>query len=224
MVWMSWALALALPLVSMMLIRGANGMLVFATGGLLGAVYYLAGSRWFGPHRGFRNPLRTLGSLGIVFAAFAFTYKEIYEHRSGYGHDAQLWPFITIAALAWLALGADLLRRKAEFNITAALLPVLLALGILFRGSGAFLLLMNMYVLALGVSVLLRGMRCGSLFSMNQGLLLITALIVCRFFDKDYGFVARGVAFIFAGCGFLAVNLLAMSRQRKQKGKKGGAS
>jgi hypothetical protein len=46
-------------------------------------------------------------------------------------------------------------------------------------------------------------------------MLILTAVLVARFFDSDLGFVARGVAFILIGVGFLSANLVMV---RKSKG------
>jgi len=223
--WISWALVVALPLMATSLAKGATPVFDCVSQGLLAVVFYLAGRRWFGAFRGFRNPFRSAGSLGIAIVAIMLTYEWVYKQDSWQQSPpvALAW-FAVIGGCAWLALGADLLRRGMDFNIAAALLPVLLAIGVVFRGGGAMLLLMNACVLALGVLTLLRGVRRDSLLSMNEGMVLIAALIVCRFFDDDFGFVARGVAFILAGCGFLAVNLLVMRRRAKQKERKGAAS
>ena len=216
--WLSWALAIALPIVAAILPKRADEVYVAAIYGLLGVVYYLAGRRWFAGFRGFRNPFRALGSLGIAIVAIYLTYEK--THYSDSWKTGPLMAavfFMILAALAWLALGYDLLRRKKDFNAGAALLPVLLALGIIFQESDAVPLLMNLFVLALGVFTLVRGVRRDSLFSMNEGMTLITALIACRFFDDDYGFVARGVAFILIGCGFLAVNLWVLKKRQKRQ-------
>jgi len=233
-VWLSWALAIAVwCLITPMFTRGEEvfgPMYIWMAYGLLGTVSYLAGCRWFGALHVLRNPFRALGSLGVVVAAMAFTFGDIYRYESwswfwgerGLLSFAATW-FVIVTMIAWMALGFDLLRRKMEFNIVAALLPQLVAIGLCFwtGGNSASLLLMNMHVLALGVFVLLLGVRRDSLFSMNKGMLLIIALIACRFFDSDLGLVTRGVVFIAVGCGFLAVNLLVMNRRRKQKESKG---
>ena len=227
-IWMSWALAIALPFMMIMLTREAATVFGWTAYGLLGVVYYLAGHRWFGESRGFKNPLRTLGSLGIAIVAVAFTYRDIHADwdRRIMLPPVALGCFLIIAVLAWLALGTDLLKRKMEFNRAAALLPVLFPFGIWLPKVGALFLLINVAVLALGVFTLLRGVRRDSLFSMNEGAVLIAALVVCRYFNDDYGFVARGVAFIMIGCGFLVMNWIVMNRRRKQAGveMKGGVS
>ena len=45
-------------------------------------------------------------------------------------------------------------------------------------------------------------------------MLLLTALIVMRFFDTDVGFLIRGLAFIAAGVGFLVVNIILLKRRK----------
>jgi hypothetical protein len=55
--------------------------------------------------------------------------------------------------------------------------------------------------------------RSHGLGVMNAGMTILSALILCRFFDADIGFVARGVAFIVIGAGFLLANLM-MLRKR----------
>ncbi len=221
-IWMSWALAVALPLMMTMIARKADAESNGVVYGLLSVVYYLAGCRWFGESRLFKNPFRTLGSLGIAIVAVSLTFI----HKGAHAHASWLnvpppaaigW-FAIIGALAWVTLGSDLLRHKTRFNIVASLLPLLLAFGVVFTEDGVLPLLASGYVLALGVFTLVKGIRRDSLFLMNEGMILITVLIVCRFFDSHYGFVARGVAFILVGCGFLAVNLLAIKRGQKQKG------
>ena len=42
---------------------------------------------------------------------------------------------------------------------------------------------------------------------------IVAALAICRFFDSDLSFVARGVGFIIVGLGFLIANLLLFKRR-----------
>jgi hypothetical protein len=47
-------------------------------------------------------------------------------------------------------------------------------------------------------------------------LLIITALIACRFFDTDFSFVVRGLVFIGVGVGFFATNYYMIKKRKKQ--------
>jgi hypothetical protein len=65
----------------------------------------------------------------------------------------------------------------------------------------------------LGIELLGRGIRAGSIARANFGLLIIAALAVARFFDSDMDFSTRGVGFIVVGLGFLGANVLLFKRK-----------
>ncbi|HEX8898234.1 MAG TPA: hypothetical protein VF751_06015, partial [Chthoniobacterales bacterium] len=74
-------------------------------------------------------------------------------------------------------------------------------------------LLLNFFLLALGVFTLLRGIRAGRAVEANLGMLVIAILATARFFDSEFEFVVRGIAFIAIGLGFLATNLVLFKRR-----------
>ena len=76
---------------------------------------------------------------------------------------------------------------------------------------------MNLYAFTLAVFTVICGIKRDCLLSINAGLLLLTALIVARFFDSDYGFVVRGVAFIIVGIGFLGMNVWVLAKRKNKK-------
>ncbi|MDR1145533.1 MAG: DUF2157 domain-containing protein [Verrucomicrobiales bacterium] len=179
-------------------------------------LYYLVACRWFGDARGWRNPFRAVGCLGIAAVAVTLTFKHAFTHRPEF-----VWPWFSagwaLAAAGWSALIVELARKKLSFNWVAALFPGVVAVSVFVLTGHWSALLMNLYVFALGVFTLARGVRRDSWLSMNEGLLLLVALIVSRFFSADYGFVARGVAFIMVGVGFLGLNGWVLARRNKRK-------
>ena len=68
--------------------------------------------------------------------------------------------------------------------------------------------------LVLALSKIKKGVDEDSLLILNYGLLVITALVICRFFDTNLSFVLRGLLFIVVGAGFFAANYL-LIRKRK---------
>ena len=74
-------------------------------------------------------------------------------------------------------------------------------------------ILFNVYVFAMSVGLIAGGVRGRRLGLVNAGMLLLSALILCRFFDADLSFVVRGVAFIALGTGFLVTNLVMLRRK-----------
>lgn len=73
--------------------------------------------------------------------------------------------------------------------------------------------LFNAYLFALGLGLLVAGLRTNKLGRVNVGLLALSALIIARFFDSDLSFLARGVAFILVGAGFLTANVVILRRK-----------
>ena len=76
-------------------------------------------------------------------------------------------------------------------------------------------LLLNFFMLGLGVFTLLRAIRAGRVFEANLGMLVVAILAIARFFDNDLEFVVRGIAFIAIGLGFLGTNLVVFKRRAR---------
>jgi hypothetical protein len=70
-------------------------------------------------------------------------------------------------------------------------------------------------VATLGLFAIRIGINKNSYGILNYGLLLITVLIICRFFDTNLDFVFRGILFIAVGAGFFFTNYLLLKKQGK---------
>ena len=77
--------------------------------------------------------------------------------------------------------------------------------------------LTNILILALGLFAVLIGSRKEKFSILNYGLLVITALVTCRFFDTEIPFVVRGLLFVAIGAGFFAANYFMYKKQLKTK-------
>jgi hypothetical protein len=73
----------------------------------------------------------------------------------------------------------------------------------------------NLFGLVLGVWTIRLGIARDRLYVVNVGMLMVSALILVRFFDSSMTFVVRGVVFILVGAAFLASNVLLLQRRRK---------
>jgi hypothetical protein len=190
---------------------------------------YLAGVFSFKDWRPTRpHPFVAAGWIGILSLAVFLTFQDTWRSRQW--QDAvylvpRHYPDALAAGIqiAWV-LAAMLFALYAfwkdrEINLTpAGFAPVaLIAWGIANRTAHplAPALLLNFFMLALGVFTLVRGVRAGRIFEANLGMLVIAILAVARFFDADFEFVVRGVAFIAIGLGFLATNLVVFKRKAR---------
>jgi uncharacterized membrane protein len=205
---------------------------VIAYAGLSTAIY-LCGMKLF-PQPGRLHPLAVLGGVAIGVVAIVLSFESSWHITYHVTSVPRSWPtnvavvvelLFPIAAVC--LAGFDLLGRRAAFSLSAALLPIVAAVAWAITHlcelpddkwhstscSFAAATLMNCYALWLGIDILARGIRTNSIARANFGLLLIAALAICRFFDSDLSFVARGVGFIIVGLGFLVANLLLFKRR-----------
>jgi hypothetical protein len=75
----------------------------------------------------------------------------------------------------------------------------------------------NGIVLAIGVLEIKRGNQLNNLRILNFGLLIITILITCRFFDTDFSFIVRGILFISLGLGFFLTNYVMLKKRNRNE-------
>jgi hypothetical protein len=77
--------------------------------------------------------------------------------------------------------------------------------------------LINLCVFTIGILTMREGSRIDHLGILNLGLLIITALVTCRFFDKDLSFILRGMMFLVVGAGFFATNYRMLKKRNKNE-------
>jgi len=206
---------------------------VIAYAGLSTAIY-LCGMKLFPQPAGRLHPLAVLGGIAIGVVAIVLSFESSWHMTYHVTSVPRNWSTNVAVAVELLfpvaavcLASVDLLRRRAEFSLSAALLPVVAAVAWVIanmcrfpnerfqstRCSFAAATVLNCYALWLGIDILARGIRTNSIARANFGLLLIAALAICRFFDSDLSFVTRGIGFIIVGLGFLVANVLLFKRR-----------
>lgn len=191
------------------------------------AIFYFIGTGGFSRQlKIWQRPFEAIGLLGIIVLSFMFTYQDFWKiigDSIGYSffnkpHGlASLPDFLIIYALAGAAIFffASYLREKDNLKILLGAMPIVTIFSYLVYKETTLLpfLFFNLYLVTIGVSHILIGIRKSDLGVMNIGVLVLAGLIVIRFFDSDINFVIKGLVFIFAGCGFLATNLIFLRRR-----------
>lgn len=168
------------------------------------------------------NGFLVTGSLGLIslllFMSFEWFWEEIFDdniYRVDLVHAYPYWVTFAIAVILLVVLGmrqsfASLNVKSYGFVVVLILLLVSYQLPLLAR------VLDNILLFAFGVFTIRDGARQNKLSLLNYGLLILTALIICRFFDLDMSFVARGLLFVLVGAGFFVANIW-MVKKRKQE-------
>lgn len=164
------------------------------------------------------RPLRLVGGLGVLGGSLVLSFADPWPRRVPEGTDALLtWEALVVVAVALGAAALAVLawRRDRRALTLAAALPVVwvgLALALSVDEAVAAVLL-NLYLLAAGVALLVQGTRADSLGRANAGASLVGLLVLLRFFDTDWGFLVRGAAFIAVGLALLVVNVALLRRR-----------
>jgi uncharacterized membrane protein len=157
-----------------------------------------------------------IGSLGHVLILLAFTFRELWKIDE---YSASSPEFIVGAIISFIAI-ALLIMVTSKNEITSlhpSVFVFVVFIPLFFLGPhspNTAKIICNVLVLSLAVLTTKRGADEDNLFILNYGLLIMTALILCRFFDTDLSFVMRGVLFILVGLSFFAANMYTI-RKRK---------
>ncbi len=179
-----------------------------------------------------RRPFEAVGVAGSIVLWLILSFDEPWN-RIGWSHihnderfhqatsffDVVLAVGLPLAALAVVALILD--RRKhllqwawaASVPLVAVLWPWVASDDTLDAKVVAAIAF-NILVFGVGIATIASGVRNQNLGTVNLGMVVVALLVVVRFFDAEIGFVAKGLAFIVVGVGFLVANLV-LSRQLK---------
>lgn len=165
------------------------------------------------------KPLFSLGLIGSLVCTFLLTFYNMWHHSVEISLGAPILLLLATFAAAmffvWqhsrMTRGDGLLRLSSMMPPVIGITSILWLLGL---PDGVAVTIMNLYLLVIGLFLLGRGYRKRQVSIFNIGMLLISALVIARFFDVDMSFLARGVLYIALGMVFLWVNY----RMMKQKG------
>jgi hypothetical protein len=192
-------------------------------------VVYLVGIAPFKDWRPTRpHPFVAAGWIGIlsltIFLSFQGTWRT-HQWQNAVDLVPRHYPDALAAGIqiAWimaaLFFGACAFWKDQKLNLApAALAPVaVIAWGIAKQTGNPLIpsLLLNFFALALGIFTLLRGIRAGRVLEANLGMVVVAILAIARFFDSDFEFAVRGIAFIAIGLGFLVTNFVLFKRRAR---------
>jgi len=192
--------------------------------GLLGVLLYRDRNGW-------NNPLKTFGIIGIAVLAYIFTWTEMWDDIGWY-HIRTGWRYrtwgpwfdsgIAMALIfGWAVAAVKAFRRDSIETGTLAVFPVIGCVCFFLScnidsSDTVNALVFNGFMLFLGIMYIVLGCRNVKMRQLNGGMAILSLLLVTRFFDDDFGFLARGIVFIVLGACFLTANLV-MARLKRQQ-------
>ena len=200
-----------------------NGHLLYLSYMSLFTIFYFIGKTpFFDQQKLKNNSFLIVGKLGILYLLLLYSFKWFWN-KSFYKTDSILETLLSIefvTAFVLTVLAAFFFYKKnSTTNFKeVSLLELAFLMNILPLITGyEFSLAANALVLFIGIFEVKRGIKRNHMGLLNFGLLLITVLIMCRFFDTDLSFVLRGILFITIGLGFFLANYFILKKRNKNE-------
>jgi len=218
----SWLLALSLTVCLGVFIDANAELIMIAYTCLFSGFVIISEMKAFDTGRVISIAFLVIGSLGVIISllilSFDFYWDELSD-SSGINFDGIEFIVAIIGTLVAGVLLVLHLRNKPLNEVNSKSFAFLIFIGLFFVGINAptaAQLLINLLILLFAVHTIRRGAHRNHLGILNYGLLIITALVLCRFFDTDFSFVVRGLLFISVGIGFFAANFYMIQKRKKQ--------
>ncbi|MBR7127461.1 MAG: hypothetical protein IKD09_02615, partial [Lentisphaeria bacterium] len=107
-------------------------------------------------------------------------------------------------------------KRKNGFYFAPLIMVVISAICASFPYTEIWVKFALLIVgFTVGVYGIFEGCRVKSMLGLNAAVIMIVALIFNSFFSSDLSIIARGIAFIFTGIGFVVLNLIVNRKFKK---------
>lgn len=219
--FMNWVLPLSLLIGIGVIVQGRVELMVIMYLCLFALCYQFSNICLLKKQTTLSNGYKIIGLLGIAIVMLFFSFRWFWEELAGRdfsNYDTMLTiTVITVSVALTLVLFILQNRRKKPGEINPVALSGLVFSALAFGAAGVPLLsqwVSNILIFIVGMYYIRRGARNEHFGVLNYGLLLIAALIACRFFDSNLSFVLRGILFILIGIALFAVNLY-MHKKRK---------
>lgn len=188
---------------------------------LFGVLYNLGRLKYFNAQKLRRNGYLIIGSLGTVITLLITSFKWLWKDLVSeiYIFSIQETAIALILFLAAIILFFKSIKQERNGGISLFQIVFILFTALFYLGyvtDFVPVVIINALLLILGINAIKIGAQKFHFGVLNYGLLIITSLIVCRFFDTDMTFVTRGLLFVVVGAGFFATNYVMLKKQNKK--------
>lgn len=168
------------------------------------------------------RPFKIVGWTGNIILLIILSYLGVWGSVDLSDIiDVSIWPYAIIyaafiLAAIWMYHKSDKENVEIIMSMNFIITPLLLILshfsdGIIYIIAA---IAVNIYLLIVGMSIILKGVSEVSLGYTNVGMIEICFLIILRFFDWELDLLQRGIAFLLIGVGFLCVNWYIIKKRK----------
>jgi len=168
------------------------------------------------------RPFYLLGIVGIL--VILFTWSFIWFWKDFQYNNVLNYIFLTpvpYVLLVSLLVLTWILRKKQiplasirNHPIGFSFIIFLWSIFFFFRLPDLGMLFINGWILCIAISYIRRGSRENNFGILNFGLLILTILALCRYFDDSISFMWRGIFFLLTGISFFVANYLLIKKRK----------
>jgi len=218
---LNWILPISIAIVLATFIKRNEelGFLMYIN--LFGLFYGIGKLSVFKGLRTLKNGYLIIGSLGTIILLMIFTFswpwKEMYKVTEIYS-SLEFCISLFLGGIAILVLGYNMIKKGIRFvNLFQVAFLIFWLLFLSFSENVLIpMVLTNILVFILGLTAIKIGADTFNFGILNYGMLIISFVIICRFFDIDMSFILRGLLFIILGAGFFLTNYIMLKKSKKK--------
>lgn len=218
----NWIIPLSLIISLGTMAQKTGELLLVAYSSLFGLLYLIGNFYFFRNQKARNNGYKILGYLGTIILLLVMSFHGFWESlRIDHYIFSEViaTPEFIVSAVLSLMAGAALYFQLKQKNISsvdpiAGIFLLFIITFIIGIFSPIAVILINLYILILGILNIRKGAVKDHLGILNFGLLIITALVICRFFDTNISFVFRGIMFVIVGASFFAANFFILKNRK----------
>ncbi|WP_340203440.1 DUF2157 domain-containing protein [Ascidiimonas sp. W6] len=191
------------------------GFLMYAL--LFGILYQVGCLKMLSSHSLRKNGFKVLGVLGMIILLLITSFNDVWKKLPNEVFRYEVEIYISVGMFVILLLFI-LKHIQSNKGFNPLLYVPLVFTVIFFVGTLDAILatiFVNLLIFLMGVLFIRNGALEVNLGIFNFGLLVIVALIMCRFFDTDISFVLRGIIFVSVGIGFFIANYLMLKKKQE---------
>ena len=213
----AWILSLSIIIALGMF--GSEGDFLFIGYISLFCVYILMGGmKPFSDGSLASNAFLITGSLGLTGVLLVLTFDWIWLtiFQTTFALNTEAVVSFLVAAVAVMILVYEV-RKKGIAGVNPTAWIFLIFIFIFMTSTiqpDTAQWLTNILVLLIAVATTWRGGQQDNMLILNYGLLIMMALVLCRFFDTDLSFIIRGILFMMVGASFFAANYWMVKRRK----------
>lgn len=220
----NWLIPISLIIALGTLAKTHEEIMFIAYFSLFGTFYLLGNIKIFSQNKLRNNPFIVLGSVGTIVLMIILSFNDIWKDIiiSKYNltdiiFSPELLVTILITTIASLLLYLHIKNRKlTDIKPIAPMFIIFAITFIIGTFSPIAVFLINIFVFAIGILTIREGAKQNHLGILNYGLLIISALVISRFFDTNISFVLRGLLFVSVGVGFFLTNLWMLKKRKNE--------